>query len=607
MEEIKNTTPDEEISVAAEETPVVEEVSVVEESPVAEETPVVEETPIVEETPVAEETPVVEEVYPTEETPATENAAPVYSAVPEVADAPKKKNLVPLFVGLGIAALVIAAGIVVAVNSNYLYAKIAPEAYSIKAAEKSLSIFEERLDKTPFAMVTDAGEALINGSVAVDTEILAESDGIEQSMDIGFEVARNIESNENKIYLSLDYMGISGDITAYANDSRLIFFSSLFDNEKYGMNYENLASRINDKFELGWSDEELEMYQESLDSAKTQTDFNIMDYEKSFLSLRDKFLETMKPEVMYEKTNLQGEESKCIAVKYTVEKEDAVALLNEYIEIIKNDEDLKEAINLYPEEFGYTAYTDEEYDTPYEGYLAMLEEAVADFEENYNGTIHIDLYSNTKGALVKVLVYGDITTYDEWLEENQTRYYNTVLDLGKNPEKSKMATFLLHANETGNPTEEPAVFTIAYIENENSDSKYSSEIIMSALNESYYDETEYFETISFETNYDKSTENITFKASYESELDEEYGYEPEEYSITGKFSRNADGSKLEFNNIDLDGYGETMLDISVDVSKSAEVVAPEDYKELDDWTDEDIENMTSGLEDFIMDLLYGGY
>lgn len=595
MEEMTNITPDEETPETVEENAVAEEVSAVEEVAVTEES-------VAEETPVAE---TVEEVPTVIETSVPENITPVYSSVPEVAEAPKKKNLVPLFVGLGIAILVIVAGIIIAVNRNYLYAKLAPEAYSIKAAEKTLSTFEDRLDKTPFGVVSDLSDALINGSVGVGAELSTEVDGVDQAIDVDFEVARNIEANENKIYLSLDYMGIFADVTAYANDSRLIFFSSLFNDEKYGMDYDNLASRMNDKFDLGMSDEEIQIYQDELDAAKAQSDFNIMDYEKSFLSLRDKFLETMKPEVIYEKTNLQGEEVKCIAVKYTVEKEDAVALLNEYVEIIKNDEAIKEAINLYPDEFGYSSYDNEEYETAYEGYLAQIEEVVARFEEEYNGTVHIDLYSNTSGSLVKVLVYGDVSIYDEYYDETKTGYYHTVLDLGKKPEKSDRATFVVYVNETGAPENEPAAFTLGYIENENSDSKYSSEIIMSVLQESYYDETEYFETINLITDYDKSTENISFEASYESELDEEYGYEPENLSITGKLSRNADGSKLEFNDILVDEYSDIRLDLDINISKKAEVTAPEDYKELDDWTDEDIGNMTSGLENFLMKLIYG--
>lgn len=594
MEEMTNLTPNEETPDTVEENAVTEEVSSVEETSVAKETPVAEETPVIEE--------------PVTEVPVTETVTPevVYAATPEVAETPKKKNLVPLFVGLGIAVLVIVAAIVIAVNRNYLYAKIAPEAYSIKAAEKTLSTFEDRLDKTPFGVVSDLNDALINGSVGVGAELSTDVDGVEESINVDFEAARNIESNENKLYLSLDYMGISADITAFANDSRLIFFSSLFDDE-YGMNYDNLASRLNDKFNLGMSDEEIQIYQDELDAAKTQTDFNIMDYEKSFLSLRDKFLETMKPEVMYEKTNLQGEEVKCIAVKYTVEKEDAVGLLKEYLEIIKNDEAIKEAINLYPDEFGYSSYDDEEeYDSVYEGYLAELENMVDKFEKEYNGTVHIDLYSNTSGSLVKVLVYGDVSIYDEYFEETKTGYYYTVLDLGKKPEKSDRATFVVHANETGAPENEPAVLTLGYIENENSDSKYSSEIMMSVLEESYYDDEEtYFETINFVTDYDKSTEEITCKASYESELNEEYGYEPEDFSFKGKLNRNADGSKLEFNDILVDEYSDIRLDLDINISKKAEVVAPEDYKELDDWTEKDIENMTSGLENFIMKLVYG--
>lgn len=594
MEEMTNLTPNEETPDTVEENAVTEEVSAVEETSVAKETPVAEETLVIEE--------------PVTEVPVTETVTPevVYAATPEVAETPKKKNLVPLFVGLGIAVLVIVAAIVIAVNRNYLYAKIAPEAYSIKAAEKTLSTFEDRLDKTPFGVVSDLNDALINGSVGVGAELSTDVDGVEESINVDFEAARNIESNENKLYLSLDYMGISADITAFANDSRLIFFSSLFDDE-YGMNYDNLASRLNDKFDLGMSDEEIQIYQDELDAAKTQTDFNIMDYEKSFLSLRDKFLETMKPEVMYEKTNLQGEEVKCIAVKYTVEKEDAVGLLKEYLEIIKNDETIKEAINLYPDEFGYSSYDDEEeYDSVYEGYLAELENMVDKFEKEYNGTVHIDLYSNTSGSLVKVLVYGDVSIYDEYFEETKTGYYYTVLDLGKKPEKSDRATFVVHANETGAPENEPAVLTLGYIENENSDSKYSSEIMMSVLEESYYDDEEtYFETINFVTDYDKSTEEITCKASYESELNEEYGYEPEDFSFKGKLNRNADGSKLEFNDIIVDEYSDVRLDLDINISKKADVVAPEDYKELDDWTEEDIENMTSGLENFIMKLVYG--
>ena len=586
MEEMTNLTPNEETPETVEETIVTEEVSAIEETPVVEEYTTISESAI-------------------EETVVSEDIVSVYSAAPEVAESPKKKNLIPLFVGLGIALLVIVAGVIVAINRNYLYAKIAPEAYSIKAAEKTLTIFEDRLDKTPFGVVSDLSDALINGSVGVGAELSTDVDGVEESIDLDLEVARNIESNENKLYLSLDYMGISADVTAFANDSRLIFFSSLFDNE-YGMNYDNLASRFNDKFDLGMSDEEIQIYQDELDAAKAQSDFNIMDYEKSFLSLRDKFLETMKPEVMYEKTNLQGEEVKCIAVKYTIEKEDAVGLLNEYLEIIKNDEELKEAINLYPDEFGYSSYNEEEYESAYEGYLAELENVVSQFENNYNGTIHIDLYSNTSGSLVKVVVYGDASIYDEYYEETETGYYHTVLDLGKKPEKSDRATFVVYVNETGAPENEPAVLTLGYIENENSDSKYSSEIMMSVLEESYYDEEEtYFETITFVTDYDKSTEEITCKASYESELNEEYGYEPENLSFKGKLSRNADGSKLEFNDILVDEYSDVRLDLDINISKEADVTAPEDYKELDDWTDEDIENMTAGLENFIMKLVYG--
>ncbi len=599
MEEMTNNlTPSEETPVTTEESVVEEEVSTVEESSVEEETPIVEETPVTETLPDVKETPVTEVTAP-------ESITSVYSAVPEVAEGPKKKNLVPLFVGLGIAILVIIAGIIIAVNRNYLYAKIAPEAYSIKAAEKTLSTFEDRLNNTPFGIIFDLNDALVNGSVGVGAELSSDVDGVETTMGVDFEMARNIESKENKLYFSLDYMGVFADVTAYANDSRLIFFSSLFDNE-YGMNYENLASRLNEKFDLGMTDEEIEIYQQELDAAKTQTDFNIMDYEKSFLSLRDKFLETMKPEVIYEKTNLQGEEVKCIAVKYTVEKEDAVAIINEYIEIIKNDEALKEAINLYPDEFGYSSYDEESDDSAYEGYLAQIEEVVTRFEEEYNGTLHIDLYSNTSGSLVKVLVYGDISIYDEYLEETKTGYYYTALDLGKKPENSNRATFVVHTNETGAPENDPAVMTIGYIENENSDSKYSSEISMSVLEESYYDDEEdYFETIAIITNYDRKTEIIDLKTTYESELDEEYGYEPEDLSVSGKLSRNADGSKLEFNDILVDEYGDVRLDLDINISKEAEVVAPEDYKELDDWTEEDIENMTSGLENFIMKLVYG--
>ena len=128
---------------------------------------------------------------------------------------------------------------------------------------------------------------------------------------------------------------------------------------------------------------------------------------------------------------------------------------------------------------------------------------------------------------------------------------------------------------------------------------------MSALQESYYDEETYFETIGLITDYDKSTEEITFKASYESELDEEYGYEPENLSFKGKLSRNDDGSKLEFNDIVVDEYSDMRLDLDINISKKAEVVAPEDYKELDDWTDGDIENMTAGLENFVMKIIYG--
>lgn len=597
MEEMTNALiPDEESSVSTEENAVTEEITSPEK---------VQETEEI----ALEEAPSPTEEVAVSETATSENIAPTYSPVPEVAEAPKKKNLAPLFAGLGIAVLLIVAAVIIAVNRNYLFAKIAPEAYSIKAAEKSLSIFEERLDNTPFGIISDLDDALINGSVGMGAELSTDVDGIEESIEAEFEIARNIEANENKIYLSLDYMGIFADITAYANDSRLVFFSSLFDDEKYGMNYDNLASRFNDKFGLEMSDEEIKIYQSELDAAKAQTDFNITDYEKNFLSLRDKFLETMKPEVAYEKTNLQGEEVKCIAVKYTIEKEDAVALLDEYIEIIKNDEAIKEAINLYPDEFGYTSYyVEEEYDSAYEGYLAELENMVAKFNEEYNGTIHIDLYSNTSGTLVKVLVYGDITIYDEYLEETKTAYYHTVLDLGKKPEKSDRATFIIYVNETGAPESDAAAFTLGYIENENSASKYSSEIMMSVLQESYYDDEEaYFETINLITDYDKVSESITFNATYESELAEEYGYETEDLSIAGKLSRNPDGSKLEFNNIIVDEYSDIRLDLDINILKKADVAAPKDYKELDDWTDEDLENMASGLEDFIMDLLYGDY
>ena len=43
----------------------------------------------------------------------------------------------------------------------------------------------------------------------------------------------------------------------------------------------------------------------------------------------------------------------------------------------------------------------------------------------------------------------------------------------------------------------------------------------------------------------------------------------------------------------------------MDIAKKATVTAPESYKELDDWTDEDLSNMKDGIQDFMMRLIYG--
>lgn len=559
------------------------------------------------------ETPVTTEetVAVTEETPVTENIQPEntnvsYESAPaEVAAAPKK-NLVPLFVSLGIAVVLIAGIIAVAINRNIIYAKIAPEAYCIKAASKALTSFESRLDATPFGITNDIDEAMQNGSITANTEIISEYDGIENKVAVDFEVARNIENNENKFYLALDMMGVSADLTGFANDSRLIFFSSLFGDEVYGMNYDNVVSRLNDKLGLGMEETEISQLQTEIDNAKNQADFNINDYEKSFLSLRDKFLETMKPEVSYEKTDLQGEEVKCIAVKYTVEKEDMIALLNEYLEIVKNDEEIKEAINLYPSQFGYSYSDAEEGKTAYEAYLEEIENLIADVEEEYQGTLHIDLYSNTSGCLVKVLVHGDTTTKD-YDDELYTTYYKSILDLGKNPKTSNKATFALYYGEEEiNENETPYYIKASYVENENSEKFYSSEIMatISEKSYSYYTDEEEIQITDFSLNttYDKSSENLTLKFKGNSSFDDE----PEEFSITGKFSRNADGARIEIKDFTPDEEDfDNRINFSMDIAKKATVTAPESYKELDDWTDEDINNMKDGIQDFIMRLIYG--
>ena len=99
MEEMTNLTPNEETPETIEETIVTEEVSAIKETPVVEEYTTISESPI-------------------EETVVSEDIASVYSAAPEVAESPKKKNLIPLFVGLGIALLVIVAGVIVSLSTK---------------------------------------------------------------------------------------------------------------------------------------------------------------------------------------------------------------------------------------------------------------------------------------------------------------------------------------------------------------------------------------------------------------------------------------------------------------------------------------------------------
>lgn len=551
-------------------------------------------------------------------------ATPVYSVTPEVVPTPKSK-LVPIIVFSAIGAILIAAIIVVAVNFNLLYAKLSPEKYCLAAATKAQETVTKRQLNSPFVIFEDYEKASLDGKTTTELKIKDTEDDI----DVGVKAisTRDAETSESVVNLELDILGITADANIFANDKRLAFNSSIFEgNDTYGVEYEDVIRRANDKFEIGYTDEEIDEYQEIINSAAKSTQFNPDDYDDSFLSLRDKFLEIMPAEVSYEKTPLGGVEAKCIAVKYTMTEKEVLTLLEEYLKIVKEDEKLKDGIGTFPTYFGadslpvdpeqdYTGYT------VYEKYVANLEYLIDQIEENYEGTTNIALYSNTKGCLVKVVVDGDASFYDEYMAEYDDEYeaepvyFKTVLDLGEKPELSSAYSFVVYCGEDEEDFEDENMLSIVLSEKENSDEKYKGTIVIET--KSY---EEYFEDYSTE---DIEIEFISYKSSsnYEATMDmsEKSAYSEDEVSTTinvsGEFTSEDGKSKIsvtdfEYTTDDEYSYVDTSsieIFFEITAEQGAELEPLDDYKELDDWTDDDLEKMSSGFEEFLMRIIYGDY
>lgn len=525
---------------------------------------------------------------------------PIYNMQPA---SPRRKSKAVVFIIIGIIVAVLAVGGVIAfLNRNYISAKLNPLGYLGKSITKNSEAAEANMTGTPSEVLKQFGLAAMDGEIDYDFTMDIE----DVTMKLNATGLTDSETGVGKGTLSVDLLGIGVEVETYADKEAVIASTPIIgDGQKFGLKFKDISA-LNDKYELGLTEEQIKSAEEITSSDKQldpELEEKINAAFKTIGTPAVEFFKEVKPEVFMIDNSFEGYEGKSVCVEYTLDRSAAIKLWNDTIQSF-SDPEVKAAFMDIPTFnealLSYSLETETEYDDIYDD--LFIGEIIADIDEEFQRmpedfTSTVTFFTNKDGYLTNV--------YTKILADGEEA--TLVMGFGADPSAETLFTFDVYGDTTGEN-----YMLLKYDVTENTADKYTSAFTFDMRSGDEELEWDYQNlNMSFDLDWQKSSGKYTIKAALNDLAVGEFG----DITFSGKMKSEKEGeASFSINDLSVSLPEDVVseeelaavenLDFSFDVTckEGADVSMPDDYKDILELTDSDIEDISADLEEWTSEI-----
>ena len=255
--------------------------------------------------------------------------------------APVKKKFPWWIVGVGFAAVLVLA---VALSWQALLMMVAPKAALSMAMSSTVESFEDRYEGAPATVLSQSAEYLKDGKLSINADVNYAGEQVKAQVDLAFNEEKkqttvgaaltlrdqNLKAN---IYLDPDFAAVSAD-----------FFN---DGTYYGVAFETFKEDIRQSiFGESLSEDAIEQVDKIIQSILDIYTLDIDEKElmKPYKEIIEQYIKDLDMEKSSQAVTVDGKEYNCNALTYHLTKNDIHDLLEDILQTMQNDTQLKELI-----------------------------------------------------------------------------------------------------------------------------------------------------------------------------------------------------------------------------------------------------------------------
>jgi len=327
-----------------------------------------------------------------------------YPGYPEYAptEPPKKKGASKLLkFGVPIAAVVAVAVVAVIL----IFASSSPMATASKALTGMISEASERLDNTPLKALGMIFETLADGKLTVSFDY--EDTWYDEEYSGNVRIFANKESQDYAIEADLSIQGMPIDAALYINKDRLAIGSRLVDNNYYGFKYSTFRDDVRGFGRVvGLDDETMDELSDVVDTLNKMMNAEADDAETlaPYMNLMTEFSKSI--EMFSENAEVEsgGANVKCKKIWFVVTDEQVVKLLNDFYDILEDDDNIREQYNSM---FDSSMFDGMSTGMSYRDMLKTLRDAITSIERDFSGEFTYSLFVGNRDRLLRFEMEAD--------------------------------------------------------------------------------------------------------------------------------------------------------------------------------------------------------
>ena len=303
-----------------------------------------------------------------------------------------QKRRIPVIIATIIA--IIIGGSVVA------FAMLSPVLATNAAFSNLQAEVNERIDASPFQAFGMLMDSLDNGITTINFSYREDSHWHPVTAGGSLRFFSDSQNNDYalKIDLSIDDMDL--DFEAYINRERLALRSQILDNNFYGFRYATFRDDVQSfGSQVGLTPREMN---EMADFVDILYQFMNMDHsndlDEDYYKLFTELLRNAEQSSTRTEIISGGASVRCTRIEYVFTADDIIKFLNDFVEVMENDEEARKQFDLF---YVTTFMT-------YDMYLQEFRDAITEMESEFSGTIIVSFYIDSNNRMLRAELFADL-------------------------------------------------------------------------------------------------------------------------------------------------------------------------------------------------------